>query len=77
MCCVLCAVLSWQDDQYDHTGAHVFLPGGNLRLLQGLAKDIPILYNSPAQLIQYCSKGVRQAPAAAADQVHMACCANS
>lgn len=47
------------DDMFEHQGAHVFLPGGNLRLLQGLAKGIPILYKTPARLIQYCSKGVR------------------
>jgi hypothetical protein len=43
---------------FEHQGAHVFLPGGNLRLLQGLARGIPILYKTPARLIQYCSKGV-------------------
>lgn len=48
-----------QDDQFEHQGAHVFLPGGNLRLLQGLAKDIPIMYNTPARLLQYCESGVR------------------
>jgi len=37
----------------------VFLPGGNLRLLQGLAKDIPIMYSTPARLLQYCESGVR------------------
>lgn len=62
LACVLpvafCAVV--QDDMWEHQGAHVFLPGGNLRLLQGLAKDVPILYKTPAQLIQHCSQGVRQ-----------------
>jgi hypothetical protein len=36
----------------------VFLPGSNLRLLQGLAKGVPILYKTPALLVQYCDKGV-------------------
>ena len=62
LACVLpvafCAVV--QDDMWEHQGAHIFLPGGNLRLLQGLAKDVPILYKTPAQLIQHCSQGVRQ-----------------
>lgn len=48
-----------QDDTYEHQGAHVFLPGSNLRLLQGLAKGVPILYKTPALLVQYCDKGVR------------------
>jgi hypothetical protein len=52
--CAVCV----QDDTYEHQGAHVFLPGSNLRLLQGLAKGVPILYKTPALLVQYCSKGV-------------------
>lgn len=39
-------------------GAHVFLPGGNLRLLEALAQGVPIAYNARARLVQYCSTGV-------------------
>lgn len=53
------AVLLWlQDDAFEHQGAHVFLPGGNLRLLEALAKDMPIMYNTAARTLQYCSTGV-------------------
>jgi hypothetical protein len=48
------------DDAHEHQGAHVFLPGGNLRLLEGLAQGIPIMYDTPARLLQYCTSGVRQ-----------------
>eukprot|EP00882_Tetradesmus_deserticola_P027363 GHRQ01030261.1.p2 GENE.GHRQ01030261.1~~GHRQ01030261.1.p2 ORF type:complete len:133 (+),score=71.63 GHRQ01030261.1:173-571(+) len=47
------------DDEHEHQGSHVFLPGGNLRLLQGLALDLPIFYKAPARLLQYSSAGVR------------------
>jgi hypothetical protein len=36
----------------------VFLPGGNLRLLEGLAQGVPIFYKAPARLLQYSSTGV-------------------
>lgn len=54
--CARCHVC--QDDLYEHDGAHVFLLGGNLRLLQGLARGLPVTYNTPARLVQYCSHGV-------------------
>jgi hypothetical protein len=47
------------DDEYEHQGSHVFLPGGNLRLLEGLAQGIPTFYNATARLLQYSSTGVR------------------
>uniref|UniRef100_A0A383WKI0 Amine oxidase domain-containing protein n=1 Tax=Tetradesmus obliquus TaxID=3088 RepID=A0A383WKI0_TETOB len=47
------------DDEYEHGGSHVFLPGGNLRLLEGLAQALPIFYNSTARLLQYSAAGVQ------------------
>ncbi|KAK9814743.1 hypothetical protein WJX72_010741 [[Myrmecia] bisecta] len=47
-----------QDDPYELQGGHCFLPGGNLRLVAGLAKGLPIFYNSPVQEIRYCQSGV-------------------
>ncbi|WIA32039.1 hypothetical protein OEZ86_002891 [Tetradesmus obliquus] len=47
------------DDEYEHGGSHVFLPGGNLRLLEGLAQGLPIFYNSTARLLQYSAAGVQ------------------
>lgn len=46
------------DDPYELQGAHVFLPGGNMRLVAALADGVPVLYNCPAQLVQYSSQGV-------------------
>lgn len=57
-----CRVQHWDlDDEHEHQGCHVFLPGGNLRLLEGLAQGIPIFYNAPARLLQYSSTGVSAA----------------
>jgi hypothetical protein len=47
------------DDEHEHQGSHVFLPGGNLHLLAGLAQGLPIFYSAPARLLQYSSTGVR------------------
>lgn len=50
---------------YEHKGAHIFLPGGNLRLLEGLAQGLPVLYRARARLVEYCKTGVRAASCAA------------
>jgi lysine-specific histone demethylase 1 len=41
------------DDPYEHPGDHVFLPGGNLRLVAALAADVPIFYSAPVTLVDY------------------------
>lgn len=61
-----------QDDTWEHQGAHVFLPGGNLRLLQGLARGIPIMYSSPARLVQYSAKGVSHGPVSVCERMTVA-----
>ncbi|CAI9296152.1 unnamed protein product [Lactuca saligna] len=50
-----------QDDPYDMGGDHCFLPGGNWRLVQALAENIPILYEKTVNSIRYSSDGVQVA----------------
>ena len=37
-------------------GEHVFLPGGNLRLVEGLLTNIPILYNAVVTHVDYSAE---------------------
>ncbi|KAK9064078.1 hypothetical protein SSX86_017950 [Deinandra increscens subsp. villosa] len=48
-----------QDDPYDMGGDHCFLPGGNGRLVQALAENVPILYEKTVNAIRYGSDGVQ------------------
>ncbi|KAD2804794.1 hypothetical protein E3N88_38171 [Mikania micrantha] len=48
-----------QDDPYDMGGDHCFLPGGNGRLVQALAENVPILYEKTVNGIRYGSDGVQ------------------
>lgn len=48
-----------QDDPYDMGGDHCFLPGGNGRLVQALAENVPILYEKTVHTIRYGSEGVQ------------------
>ncbi|KAH7839765.1 hypothetical protein Vadar_008548 [Vaccinium darrowii] len=48
-----------QDDPYDMGGDHCFLPGGNGRLIQSLAENMPILYEKTVHTIRYTSDGVQ------------------
>lgn len=48
-----------QDDPYDMGGDHCFLPGGNGRLVQALAENVPILYEKTVTAIRYGSEGVQ------------------
>ncbi|XP_010543559.2 PREDICTED: protein FLOWERING LOCUS D [Tarenaya hassleriana] len=48
-----------QDDPYDMGGDHCFLPGGNGRLVQALAENVPILYEKTVQTIRYGADGVQ------------------
>jgi lysine-specific histone demethylase 1 len=48
-----------QDDPYDMGGDHCFLPGGNGRLVQALAENVPILYEKTVHTIRYGSDGVQ------------------
>ncbi|XP_042494517.1 protein FLOWERING LOCUS D-like [Macadamia integrifolia] len=48
-----------QDDPYDMGGDHCFLPGGNGRLVQALAENLPILYEKTVHTIRYGSEGVQ------------------
>lgn len=50
---------SWdQDDPYEFQGAHCWMPGGNLRLIAGLAEGLPVFYNSVVKRIRYHQQGV-------------------
>ncbi|KAK9846501.1 hypothetical protein WJX81_005367 [Elliptochloris bilobata] len=50
---------SWdQDDPHEMLGAHVLLPGGNMRLVEALAEGLPVLYNSVVTDVAYSSGGV-------------------
>eukprot|EP00976_Prorocentrum_cordatum_P082258 1184743-Prorocentrum_minimum.AAC.2 len=35
-----------QDDPHEIEGDHVFLPGGNMRLVAALAEGVPIFYRT-------------------------------
>ncbi|CAN1258214.1 Protein FLOWERING LOCUS D [Linum perenne] len=48
-----------QDDPYDMGGDHCFLPGGNGRLVQALAENVPILYEKTVHTIRYGVDGVQ------------------
>uniref|UniRef100_A0A2P2L3F7 Uncharacterized protein MANES_10G050300 n=1 Tax=Rhizophora mucronata TaxID=61149 RepID=A0A2P2L3F7_RHIMU len=48
-----------QDDPYDMGGDHCFVPGGNGRLVQALAENLPILYEKTVNTIRYGSDGVQ------------------
>ncbi|KAI4347689.1 hypothetical protein L6164_008477 [Bauhinia variegata] len=48
-----------QDDPYDMGGDHCFLPGGNGKLVQALAENVPILYEKIVHTIRYSSDGVQ------------------
>ncbi|KAL6123917.1 hypothetical protein ACLB2K_076433 [Fragaria x ananassa] len=48
-----------QDDPYDMGGDHCFVPGGNGRLVQALAENVPILYEKTVHTIRYGSDGVQ------------------
>lgn len=48
-----------QDDPYDMGGDHCFLPGGNGRLVQALAENVPIQYEKTVNTIRYGSDGVQ------------------
>lgn len=60
-----------QDDAYEMMGEHVFLPGGNLRLVEGMLRDVPVMYNVVVQRIEYGSQtqpdGIGTGGGAAAD----------
>ncbi|KAA8534435.1 hypothetical protein F0562_031952 [Nyssa sinensis] len=48
-----------QDDPYDMGGDHCFLPGGNGKLVQMLAENVPILYEKTVHTIRCGSDGVQ------------------
>lgn len=63
-----------QDDPYDMGGDHCFLPGGNGRLVQALAENVPILYEKTVHTIRYSSDGVQVAAGAQVFEGDMALC---
>ena len=42
-----------QDDEYEFKGDHVFVPGGNGRLIAALARDVPVFYNHAVTEVTY------------------------
>ncbi|KAJ8551680.1 hypothetical protein K7X08_021695 [Anisodus acutangulus] len=48
-----------QDDPFDMGGDHCFLPGGNGKLVQALAENVPILYEKIVYTIRYGTDGVQ------------------
>lgn len=48
-----------QDDPYEMGGDHCFLPGGNVKIIQALAEDIPVLYGKTVHTIKYGPEGVK------------------
>ncbi|KAM0846291.1 hypothetical protein ACQ4PT_055774 [Festuca glaucescens] len=50
-----------QDDPYDMGGDHCFLPGGNGKLVQALAENVPIVYERTVHTVRYGGDGVQVA----------------
>ncbi|XP_057871797.1 protein FLOWERING LOCUS D [Cryptomeria japonica] len=48
-----------QDDPYEIGGDHCFLAGGNYRLIQAMAEDVPIFFERVVHEIRYGIDGVR------------------
>ncbi|XP_050209817.1 protein FLOWERING LOCUS D [Mercurialis annua] len=48
-----------QDDPYDMGGDHCIIPGGNGKLVQALAENVPISYEKTVHTIRYGSDGVQ------------------
>nr|GMC70810.1 protein FLOWERING LOCUS D [Ipomoea batatas]GMC76192.1 protein FLOWERING LOCUS D [Ipomoea batatas] len=63
-----------QDDPYDMGGDHCFLPGGNGRLVQAMAENVPILYEKTVHTIRYSSDGVQVIAGAQVFEGDMALC---
>lgn len=63
-----------QDDPYDMGGDHCFLPGGNGRLVQALAENVPILYEKTVHSIRYGSDGVQLIAGSQVFEADMALC---
>ena len=42
-----------QDDPYDFDGDHVWLPGGNVRLVSAMARELPIFYGHAVTHVEY------------------------
>ncbi|KAK9158594.1 hypothetical protein Scep_005168 [Stephania cephalantha] len=63
-----------QDDPYDMGGDHCFLPGGNGRLVQALAENLPILYEKTVNTIRYGSDGVQVVTGSQVFEGDMALC---
>ena len=63
-----------QDDPYDMGGDHCFMPGGNGRLVQALAENVPILYEKTVHTIRYGSDGVQVIAGSQVFEGEMALC---
>ncbi|XVF83077.1 hypothetical protein PTKIN_Ptkin16aG0103600 [Pterospermum kingtungense] len=63
-----------QDDPFDMGGDHCFLPGGNGRLVQALAENVPILYEKIVHTIRYGSDGVQVMAGSQVYEADMALC---
>ncbi|KDP30478.1 hypothetical protein JCGZ_16157 [Jatropha curcas] len=63
-----------QDDPYDMGGDHCFMPGGNGRLVQALAENVPILYEKTVHTIRYGSDGVQVVSGSQVFEGDMALC---
>ncbi|XP_075670825.1 protein FLOWERING LOCUS D [Castanea sativa] len=63
-----------QDDPYDMGGDHCFLPGGNGRLIQALAENVPISYEKTVHTIRYGSDGVQVIAGSQVFEADMALC---
>ncbi|XP_060183640.1 protein FLOWERING LOCUS D [Lycium barbarum] len=63
-----------QDDPFDMGGDHCFLPGGNGKIVQALAENVPILYEKIVHTIRYGSDGVQVAAGGQVFEGDMALC---
>ncbi|OWM70226.1 hypothetical protein CDL15_Pgr026076 [Punica granatum] len=63
-----------QDDPYDMGGDHCFLHGGNGKLVQALAENVPILYEKTVNTIRYGSDGVQVVAGSQVFEGDMALC---
>lgn len=63
-----------QDDPFDMGGDHCFSPGGNGRLVQALAENVPILYEKIVHTIRYGGDGVQVVSGGQIFEADMALC---
>ncbi|MEW5303197.1 MAG: hypothetical protein WDW36_005913 [Sanguina aurantia] len=63
-----------QDDEFELLGAHAFVAGGNVRLVEGLAEGLPVFYDCSVTNIAHSGAGVVVSTSAGTFKAHAAVC---